>query len=241
MSPRNTPMIVAVVTLAGLLTACRQSDPPTLTPAPTALTTEGVPVTQGQPVIVTVAPPTGGQAEGPIGTPSPLVLAERESFSDPGGLFQIDVPRGWTEARQQLTSKDIRVGTAFNRPGGGGLVSVTQFDNGRKPKSLGFTANQVLQLTGFTTQQDFREFNREKVMDSEDRAMRVDVGYTTPRGTDMRSLILFQIDGTSFSMVNVAIPDAEWSAHEAEVREILRSYKVPIGAAAAASPSAATP
>ncbi|HQZ70502.1 MAG TPA: hypothetical protein PK826_04100 [Anaerolineae bacterium] len=239
MSPLKSPIIAVSMALVTTLAACTRQDPPTLTPAPTALTTEGVPLTNGQPIIITVAPPPGDEPARPVGTPLPLDLALRDPVADPQGLFRIDVPRGWLESRQQMTSKDIRLGTAFNRPGGGGLVSVTQFDNGRRPTSLGFTANQVLQITGFTTQQDFREFNREKVLDREDEAMRVDVGYTTPKGTEMRSLVLFQIDGTTFSMVNVAIPDADWSAHESEAREILRSYKGPSAVPAAASPAVA--
>lgn len=234
-----------LLVLAGFVlsvAACTPGSPPTLTPAPTALTAEGTPISRGETLVITVPPPPEGQAPAPapVGTPLPLDMANRQPVTDPGQLFQIEVPSGWTEARQQLASKDVRLGTAFNRPGGGGLVSITQFDNGRRPSSLGFTANQVLTLTGFTKQQDFREFNREKVMEREDEAMRVDVGYTTPRGTEMRSLVLFQIDGTTFSMVNVAIPDAEWQAHESEVRAILRSYRGPLAAPAATATASPT-
>lgn len=235
MSSNRFPMMAAALALVPAMSACARQDPPTLTPAPTALTTEGVPLTNGQPILITVPPPPGGEPLVPVGTPLPMNMADREMVADAGGRFEIEVPVGWTESRQTIASPDIRLGTAFNRPGGGGLVSITQFDNGQKPKSLGFTTNQVLQLTGFTGQQDFREFNREKVMDREDEAMRVDVGYTTPKGTEMRSLILFQIDGTTFSMVNVAIPDADWSGHETEAREILRSYKGPSAAPVAAT------
>lgn len=235
MSSRNTLPIAVLLALAGASTACTSQNPPTLTPAPTALTAEGTPLTQGQTMIITVPPPSGQQAPEavPVGTPLPLDLATRDLVTDPKGLFQLEVPRGWTEKRPEISSKDVRLGVAFDRPGGGGLVSVTQFDNGQRPKSLGYTANQVLQITGFTGQQDFREFNREKVMERENEAMKVDVGYTTPRGTEMRSLVLFQIDGTTFSMVNVALPDADWTAHETQVREILRSYVGPVGVAPA--------
>lgn len=227
-----------------LTAACTPGTPPTLTPAPMARTTEGAPLAQGQTLVITVAPPVGGgeaPAPAPVGTPLPLDLVTRQEVVDPGQLFAIEVPQGWAEARQQIASKDVRVGTVFNRPGGGGLVSITQFDNGRRPKALGYTANQVLELTGFTKQADFREFNREKVMEREDEAMRVDVGYTTPKGTEMRSLVLFQIDGTTFSMVNVALPDADWTAHEAEVRAILRSYRGPAVGAAAPADASPTP
>jgi len=239
MTIQRPRLCLAVLALA--TSACVPSSPPTLTPAPTALTTEGAPIGKGQTLVITVAPPAGGAeaAPAPVGTPRPLDLASRQVVMDPGQLFEIEVPLGWAESRQQIASKDVKLGTVFNRPGGGGLVSITQFDNGRRPSSLGYTANQVLTLTGFTKQQDFREFNREKVMEREDEAMRVDVGYTTPKGTEMRSLVLFQIDGTTFSMVNVAIPDVEWQGHESEVRAILRSYRGP--SAGAAPPPTSSP
>ena len=53
MSPLKSPIIAVSMALVTTLAACTRQDPPTLTPAPTALTTEGVPLTNGQPIIIT--------------------------------------------------------------------------------------------------------------------------------------------------------------------------------------------
>ena len=84
---------------------------------------------------------------------------------------------------------------------------------------------QVLRdVTGWMNQPGYREVNRETVMERKGEALRIEIQYTRSSGVAMHSLALFQIDGTTFSMVNVSVEEGSWAGNEARVRELLHSY-----------------
>ncbi|MEO8082266.1 MAG: hypothetical protein ABI780_00440 [Ardenticatenales bacterium] len=233
---RCAPLLLAPSMLLG---ACRAIDPPTVTPS--------APQSAGATTFeMTVPAPAPAQL-----APVPVTIGASALFDDPGGLFKIEVPDGWTESRQPLDPDKnpfLKVGTVFLAPGGGdALLSVTQWDSGRKPSGLGVTINQVLrEVTGWMDQPGYREVNRETVMERKGEALRIEIQYTRSSGVPMHSLALFQIDGTTFSMVNVSVEEGSWAADDGRVREILRTYvpnaaaPPPPGAAAAASAAAPT-
>lgn len=223
-----------------LLAACRSVDPPTVTPS--AAQSGGATTIE-----MTVPAPSQPQL-----APVPVTIGAGALFDDPGGLFKIEVPDGWTESRQPLDpvkNPFLKVGTVFLAPGGGdALLSVTQWDSGKKPSGLGATINQVLrEVTGWMNQPGYREVNRETVMERKGEALRIEIQYTRSSGVAMHSLALFQIDGTTFSMVNVSVEEGSWHGNEARVRELLRSYvpnaaaPPPPGAAAAVASRVAPP
>lgn len=220
---------VLAAAAAGLLAGCREADPPTVTPGPSAAA--------GSTVIEVTVPAPAALA------PVPVTIGDTEPFRDPAGLFALAVPVGWTESRQPLDPAKnpyVKVGTVFLADGGAdGLISVTQWDNGQRPSALGATINQVLRdVTGWMDQPGYREVNRETVMERKGEAMRIEIQYSRSTGVAMHSLALFQIDGTVFSMVNVSLEEGSWRANEPAVREILRSYTPSPGAPAAAPASA---
>jgi hypothetical protein len=57
--------------------------------------------------------------------------------------------------------------------------------------------------------------------------MRLEIEYTRASGTPMHSLVLFQIDGTTFSMVHAGVERTSWTENEGSLRDILESYQVP--------------
>lgn len=228
--PASALFLLAVPFLA---VACRAVDPPTVTP--------GAPPSDGATVIeMTVAPPIQPQLE-----PVPVLIGASSPFEDPSGLFKIEVPNGWLESRQPLDPAKnpfVKVGTVFLAPeNGDALMSITQWDNGKKPSSLGTTINQVLRdVTGWMDQPGYREVSRETVIERKGEAMRIEIQYARSSGVGMHSLALFQIDGTTFSMVNISVEDGSWRANEIRVREILRTY-VPNPAAPPPAAAVETP
>lgn len=205
--------------------ACAPADPPTVTPGPA----NSPPVPDGsvpQSIVVTMAPPPNPQV--PLAAIEPLAIDSVAPYRDAGELFAIDVPAGWVEDRRTATlTGDGRLGTVFQAPRNNGLLSVTQFDNGREPQSLGATANQLMRLTGIIDEPDFLEIRRQSVIDRQGEAMTVEVSYTRRNGMPMRGLMLFQIDFTTFSMVNLAVEKGSWNENEGVIRDILASYVVP--------------
>jgi len=207
-----------ILIVAGLTSACKPSAPPTVTPvAPGA---EGSPGTVFE---LTMPPP---QAMDPV----PVSIGELEFYADPAGAFSLNVPQGWLEARQPDPGpeSEVKLGVVFQAPNGDGLLTITQFDNGRRPDSLGFTINNVLRdVTGWMNQPGYFEHGRESVIEREGDAMRVQISYQRSNGIPMHSLVLFQIDGTTFSMVNVGVEEGSWTDNEGSIRRILGSYQVP--------------
>lgn len=216
--------LALLLALSALATACSQGDPPTVTPGPTpaGLVLEGG--DQGSVVIeMTTQPPMPAE-------PLPVQVRDLEPYRSPDGEFSLSVPRGWTAAVQPPTEpgSHVAIGVVFQSPQGDGLISVTQFDNGERPASLGFTVNNVLgDVTGWTRQPGYTEYNRESVIGREDEALRVEIGYLRSNGVPMHSLALFVIDGTIFSMVNVAVEEGSWTENQPAIRDILASYRVP--------------
>lgn len=235
---------LALLALGLALAGCAPADPPTVTPPPPG-SLPGVPAggTPGNTVIeMTMAPPAPVTAEA-------ILIGSVQPYRDAEGGFAIDTPEAWTESRQTAElSGDTRLGTVFTSDNRSGLLSITQFDNGRTPTSLGATANQVMDLTGFRNQPGFEELNRTNVGGQEGRAMLVEASYLRNNGVPMRGLILFQIDGTTFSMVNLAVESGSWVENEGAIRRILSSYRGPsapspasTGEPAPASAPSATP
>jgi hypothetical protein len=89
-------------------------------------------------------------------------------------------------------------------------------------------------MTGLTDRPGYHELAREGIPDRRDTALRVEVLYETQRGMPMHSMILFQLDGTVFSMVHAGVEEHSFDENEEAIRAILRSYAVP--AAPVASP-----
>jgi hypothetical protein len=210
-----------VALLSALAIACT-STPPTITPVPEGATGEGA-----TSIEIPIDPPPGATAPVMQREASPITIGELAPYRDAGGAFSMDLPLGWPEQRQQTTSTDVKLGTLFQAPEYNGLISITQFDSGQVPASVGATANQVLEMTGVMDQPGYVELGRETVIEREGEAMRVEVAYSRSDGVDMHSLVLFQIDGTTFSMVHVGVENGSWAENEGRIRDILATYRVP--------------
>ena len=232
---RHTPMLARLARLrpipcmlaALLLSGCAPSDPPTVTPDPSASRDGAIP---GRSSVVEMTMPAPPAREA-----MPVSLDLLEPYVDETGLFTIDLPVGWLEQRQDPSgaSSDVRLGTLFQAPEGDGLLSITQFDNGRPPSSLGTTVNTVLRdVTGWMDQPGYTELDRESVVERPGEAMRVEIVYERSNGVPMHALALFQIDGTTFSMVNLSVAEGSFRSNESKIREVLRSYRVPLGGVA---------
>lgn len=218
---------IVIALLAGssaAAAACDSGPPPTITPAPPTAAAQG-----GTSIEITVPPPPGGDVGQPVPAVDvpPLVIPDLATYRDAEGRFSLDLPLGWPEQRQPPAQSDIVLGTYFQPPERNGLVSVTHFDNGQVPASVGATANDVLRKTGVMDQPAYLELGRETVIEREGDALRVELAYTRSDGVAMHSLVLFQIDGTTFSMVHVGVEEGSWAENEGVVRDILASYRVP--------------
>jgi hypothetical protein len=215
--PCSRPLeVLALLAGLGLLGACAPSDPPTVTPSPDA-----TPITN----VVEITVPA------PRRSPEPVILGALQPYVEPEGRFSMSVPAGWTGTVQPASGQsDVVLGMVFQAPGGDGLLSVTHFDNGRAPTSIGATANAVLRdVSGWMQQPGYRELGRESVLERPGEALRIEIAYERNNGVPMHSLALFQIDGTVFSMVNVAVEEGSWASSEGLVRDMLASYRVPAG------------
>jgi hypothetical protein len=223
---RRGQVAALVAMLAGPLAAgC--TTPPTATPgaAPTvAVATALLPTPGSQTIEITLPPP----ATVPVVTPQSVTLGELQTYREPAGRFSIGVPAGWVAQPQQVTTAgDIQTAIVFPEPTGNGLVTVTQFDNGKTPAAFGSTVNGMLKQTGLTERPGYLELGREQVPDRQGTALRVEVLYELSNGLPMHSLVQFQLDGTTFSLVNAGVEEQSWSENEERLREILRSYTVP--------------
>jgi hypothetical protein len=223
MTPRLLTILSLILPLA-LVSACVPEDPPTITAAPPDASQ---PIAPGQSVEITMPPPVSQVV--PTVLPLPVRIDQRQRYVDADRAFSIDVPLGWTETRQDIAAgaNDVQLGTVFAPAESNALLSITHFNNGQRPSSLGVTTNQVLKLTGWTELQDYQELRRENVIQREGEALRVDVTYTRNNGVPMHSLVLFQIDGTNFSMVNLGVERGSYLENESAIRQILDSYRVP--------------
>jgi hypothetical protein len=223
----------ALSLLLAFSAACTSQDPPTITaPPPAQPGTQ--PLSSGQTIEITVPPPQ------PQSLP-PIKIGASAMHVDAGGLFAIELPLGWVENRQDTVTDDVKLGTVFSSAENNGVLSITQFDNGKRPASLGVTTNQVLKMTGWTDLPGFEELARENVIERDGDALRIDVVYSRSNGVPMRSLVLFQIDGTTFSMVNLGVTRESWTANEGKIRDLLATYRAPApaGSFPTADPSAA--
>jgi hypothetical protein len=95
------------------------------------------------------------------------------------------------------------------------------------PQSLGATANSIVDMTGWRDQPGYQEIARETSVERPGEAMRLEVEYSRGSGMPMHSLVLFQIDGTTFSMVNMSVERSSWQDNEGSIRDVLESYAVP--------------
>jgi hypothetical protein len=215
-------MVLGIV--PALVMGCT-SNPPTVTPA---VPTQPV----GSAIEMTVNPPPGAPS-GPVIVPT-LQVPALVPYSEPAGLYSVSVPAGWTAQPQPITQSDARVGTLFSAPERTGIVTVTQFDNGERPTVLGATANQILELTGVTKLPGYMEVSRSNVIERPEEAVKVELVYTRSDGVPMHALVLFQLDGTTMSMVNAGVEEGSWAAASPVLHDILSSYRVP--AAPVASP-----
>ncbi len=208
-----------LLTMTLLVTAC-SAPPATITPPSAAPSPTGAQVIE-----IPLSPPPAALDSGS----QPLLLDKLVPFREETGLFSLRIPEGWVAQRQPPAQpgSDVRVGYVFQPLVGSGLVTVTQFDNGTPPAALGQTINSVLKLTGWPSQPGYRELGRENVLGREGNAMRVEIVYQRANGLSMHSLALFQIDGTTFSMINFAVEEGDWLANEPLIREVLASYQVP--------------
>lgn len=224
---RPSSAFAAAVLLAAAA-ACTPADPPTVTPAPG-------PTAETNVIEITVPPP--------MRTPEPVTIDALEPYVDAEGRFSMSVPVGWVGTVQPASgASDIVLGMVFQAPGGDGLLSVTHFDNGREPGSVGSTANAVLRdVSGWMQQPGYRELARESVLERDGDALRIEIVYERNSGVPMHSLVLFQIDGTVFSMVNVAVEESSWRSNSGRIRDILGSYRVPAGPTGAPAPTTAAP
>jgi hypothetical protein len=150
-------------------------------------------------------------------------------YRDPDGRFSMDIPAGWVETRQPPAQpgSSVVLGTVFQPPEGNALITITQFDSGRRPSAVGSTANEVLQMSGVMDRPGYVELGREQVIERPNEALRVEIAYTRGDGTPMHSLVLFQIDGTVFSMVHMGVVEDGWRDTEGAIRDALASYRVP--------------
>lgn len=222
--PRRSAGWVVGAGIAAALVGCSPSVPPTITPMPMDATPAGA-----QSVEIPINPPPGATIPvGPMEVP-PARIDELVQYVDAGGRFSMDVPAGWTESRQPAAEPGsyVVLGTVFQPPESNALITITQFDSGQRPSSVGTTANEVLGLSGVMDQPGYIELGREKVIERPDEALRVEMAYTRSDGVDMHSLVLFQIDGTTFSMVHVGVEKDSWADSEGVLREMLSTYRVP--------------
>jgi hypothetical protein len=226
-------MWIGVGMVGLLLTACRPADPPTITPSAAGPTpgSPGAVVVPGDERVVTLTMAPG--ATRPPDAIEPVMIEAVTAYQDAEGQFSLEVPEGWTETRKtDALTGDAKLGTVFVAPNGNGLLSITHFDNGKVPASLGGTANGVMKLTGITDEPDFLEIGRSAVADRPETAMISEITYTRRNsGVPMHALLLFQIDGTTFSLMNVAVEQKSWNENEGIIRDIVASYQVPAGAA----------
>jgi hypothetical protein len=216
-NPRARRSGAALLAAAMASAACTGS-PPTVTPVAEA---------PARTVEMTIPPPPGGGF--PVEVP-PTSIQSLQPYSDPEGRFSLDVPAGWVAQPQNVTQGDVTVGVLFPAPEGNGLLTVTQFDNGQVPATIGTTANQVLEMTGVTKLEGFQELSRTNVIDRPSEAMKLELAYRRSDGVAMHSLVLFQIDGTTFSMVNAGVAADSWAGTVSALHDILASYRVPANA-----------
>lgn len=215
--------------------ACTAEDPPTIT-APPPAQAGAQSMVPGQTIEITVPPPVSQPKALP-----PIKIGASSLHVDAEGLFAIELPLGWLENRQETVTDDVKLGTVFSPAENNAVLSITQFDNGKRPASLGVTTNQVLKMTGWTDLPGFEELARENVIERDGDALRIDAIYSRSNGAPMRSLVLFQIDGTTFSMVNLGVERGSWTANEGKIRDLLATYKAPApaGSFPTAEPAAA--
>lgn len=215
-------MPVLLASLASATLACTQELPPTVTPGlPVAATTPGL--------VVEMTVPAPQRSAPVVVDVRPLVITELAAYRDPEGRYSMRVPTGWPANPQPVSGSDHKLGVLFPAPEGNGFISVTQFDNGRAPMSVGTMASQVMDMTGVTRAPGYIELARESVIERPDSALRVHVAYVTSAGINMQSLSLFQVDGTVFSMVTAAAVAEGFRDVESALRQILGSYRVPAG------------
>ena len=224
-------MLGAALGAACLVAGCTEA-PATITPGQPSVG-EGQ---AGQSFEITVEPPPGQMPPptlDPVSLPTvDLSQSELVLYRHPERRFSMEVPVGWAAVPQETTG-DVVLGMVFQAPERNAHLSVTQFDNGEPPAGLGNTASSVLQMTGVTEQPGYHEVSRSDVIEREGEAMRVEVVYTRTDGVPMRSLYLFQIDGTTFSMVNMGVSSRSWEANEGLIHDMLASYRVPAVSAGA--------
>ncbi len=188
------------------------------------------PVSQAPPaqvVEIPIAPPPG--APGQVGIPNlpPLAIEALETYREPTGLYSLDTPAGWIPQTQTVASGDVKVGTLFQSPEGTGILTVTQFDNGQPPKTLGTTVNEILEMTGVTKLAGYQELSRTNVIERPEEALKLELTYTRSDGLPMHALVLFQVDGSVFSMVNAAVEGGSWGANLPRLHDLLATYRVP--------------
>jgi hypothetical protein len=154
-------------------------------------------------------------------------------YAEPNGAFSLQVPPGWPAQPQDVGGQpgsDVKLGVLFPSPEANGLITVTQFDNGKPPTNIGNLSSQVLRLTGVMSQPGYQELGRSNVLEREGSALRVELEYQRSDGVPMHALVLFQADNTTFSMVNVSVDSDSWQTNEGPVHDILGSYRVPAAA-----------
>lgn len=214
---------MVALTCVALLAACTGT-PPTVTPAAQGAQPGGSTVVE-----ITMPPPDAMATPGGPANVLPLALGEAAPYRDANGKFSMDVPVGWPEQRQPVgrSGSDVKLGTLFQSPANNAFITVTHFDNGQAPTSLGAMINQILRTSGWMDRPGFQELARENVMDREGEALRAQIAYTRGDGVPMHSLVLFQVDGTTLSMVNFAVERRSWQANEGQIRDLLDTYRVP--------------
>lgn len=210
--------VAGVAAVALVAMGCTAEAPATVTPGPYAT------AQPAREVEIPVNPPPGGPS-GPAVVP-PVTVDALVDYTEPEGRYALQVPLGWP-AQPQPLSGDAQVGTLFPAPEGNAFVTVTQFDNGQRPVALGSAINQVLGMTGVTTLDNYQELDRAPVIERPGDAMRLELAYNRSDGVPMRSLVLFQIDGTTLSMVNASVEAGSWQANESRLHDIMASYRAP--------------
>jgi hypothetical protein len=214
--------VLPLVAILALLAACQPTAPSTITP-PAGLEATGrtIDIPIDEPVVGTAVP-------GSV-NPPPLALDNLVLYREPEGRFSINTPADWPAIPQSLGAgqTDAKLGYLFASPVGNGLLSVTHFDNGQAPTNIGNLATQVLELSGVTRQPGYTELGRTSVPEREGQALRVQLEYARSDGVRMQGAVLFQADGTTFSMVNLSVARDSWAANEGTILDILSSYRVP--------------
>ena len=218
---RYLKFAVFTISAAMFVASCTQAPPPTVTPQSADA--------GGTVQEVQVQPGPGGTEVVPLVDVPPVTIDQTTTYRDKDDAFSIDLPVGWPENRQEIdpASGDVKLGTFFQPVARNALISITQFDKGQRPESIGMAINQVLELSGVFEQPNFLEIDREKVYEREGDAMRVEMSYTRKDGVNMHSLVLFQVDGTLFSMVHAGVEQDSWLENEGAIRDILGTYRVP--------------